>query len=168
MPQFRRYHLPDHCYFVTTTTVDRRAYFADRRLAEILLDNLRFYRSRMRFRLHGYVIMPDHVHLLVTSGGSSISDIMRNIKSFTSKQIREILGVKGAVWQSRFHDRIVRDETEFRAVLEYIHLNPVKAGLVASPEGYKFSSYSAYAGLGTAPLEVDPLEEVAAGAATDE
>lgn len=91
MPQFKRYIVSNYCYFVTTTTQHRRPYFTDARLSQLIIENLRFYRDRMRFRLHGYVVMPDHIHLLVTPVGCSISDIMRNFKSFTSKQIRETL-----------------------------------------------------------------------------
>lgn len=147
MPRFKRYILSDHSYFITTATQERRPYFRDGRLAQVIIDNLRFYRDRMGFQLHGYVIMPDHIHLLITPISCSISEIMRNLKSFTSKQIRETLGIKGPIWQPRFYDRVIRDEEQFLAALTYIHLNPVKDGLVSSPEDYEFSSYCAYAQL---------------------
>jgi len=141
MPGFRRYVETDHCYFITTATYRRRPLFADRRLCRILEGNLRFYRDRMRFGLHGYVIMPDHVHLLVTPQQTeTISDIMRNFKSYTAREIREAVHVQGPIWQRRFHDRAIRSEDQFLSALEYIHLNPVKARLVQSAVAYEFSS----------------------------
>jgi REP element-mobilizing transposase RayT len=96
----------------------------------------------MKFGLHGYVIMPDHIHLLVTPRQpGTVSDIMRNLKSYTSKEIRETLGIRGPIWQRRFYDRVIRSEEQFRAALDYTHLNPVRAGLVQSARGYGFSSY---------------------------
>ncbi|MBI1886395.1 MAG: transposase [Chloroflexi bacterium] len=158
MPQFKRYILPDHCYFATTATKERRAFFADPRLSQMIMDNLRFYRDHMGFRLHGYVVMPDHVHLLITPGSCSISDIMRNFKSFTGKQIREALRISGPIWQSRFYDRVIRDEAQFVAALNYIHLNPVKDGLVSLPEDYEFSSCGTYARSEKSPFEIDLLD----------
>jgi len=71
---------------------------------------------------------------------------MRNVKSFSAKQIREELGLVGPVWQSRFHDRGIRTKDQFRQAAEYIHNNPVKAGLVDNPENHKFSSAAAILG----------------------
>lgn len=155
MPQFQRFTKGEYCYFVTTAVQDRRALFRDSRLCQTLLANLRFYRDRMKFGLHGYVIMPDHVHLLITPRQpTTISDIMRNLKSYTSKEIGAALSIQGPVWQRRFFDRVIRNEEQFRATLDYIHLNPVKAGLVRSADDYEFSSYRYWElGDGTFPLD---------------
>ena len=84
MAAFRRYLEAGQCYFVTTAAHLRQPLFADHRLCRILEGNLKFYRDRMKFSLHGYVIMPDHVHLLVTPRQTAtISDVMRNFKSYT-------------------------------------------------------------------------------------
>jgi REP element-mobilizing transposase RayT len=80
---------------------------------------------------------------------------MRNLKSFCAKQIREATGVSGAVWQSRFHDRAIRNEFQYQQAIEYVHQNPVKAGLVQSDESYEFSSARAYAGWTDVALEID-------------
>ena len=155
MPRFRRYHEDGYPYFITTTVLDRRPLFQDARLSSILIDNPQFYRDRMKFALHGYVIMPDHVHLLLTPRHPhTISDVMRNFKSYTSREARRLLGVAGPLWQSRFYDRAVRDEAQFRSALEYIHLNPVRAGLVEADGAYEFSS-SRFWGKGKGPLALD-------------
>jgi putative transposase len=158
MPRFRRFTEGDYCYFVTTSIQDPLPLLRDARLCQILRKNLQFYRDRMKFGLHGYVIMPDHVHLLITPRQpATISDIMRNFKSYTSKGIREALGIRGPIWQRRFHDRVIRSEDQFRTALDYIHLNPVQAGLVQSARDYAFSSYRFWEE-GDALLPLDALD----------
>ncbi len=168
MPRLQRFTEGEYCYFVTTATQDRRPLFRDERLCQMLVKNLRYYRDRMNFALHGYVIMPDHIHLLVTPRQpETVSDVMRNLKSYTSKEIREVLGTQGSIWQRRFYDRVIRGEEQFRTALNYIHLNPVRAALVRSARDYKFSSYRFW-GEGDGLLQLDPTEEVTAGAVTYE
>ena len=88
----------------------------------------------------------------------TLSDIMRDVKSYTAKQIRETLCESGSVWQTRFHDRGIRTEIQFLAAVDYIHQNPVKAALAESAEGYDFSSARAYSGWAPAGLAVDLLD----------
>ena len=158
MPQFHRFTEGEYCYFVTTSVQARRPLFRDARLCQILLENLRFYRDRMKFSLHGYVIMPDHMHLLITPRQpATISDIVRNLKSYAGKEVRQALGGSGPIWQRRFYDRVIRSEKQFRATLDYIHVNPVRAGIVRSAEEYEFSSYRFWEE-GDGLLSLDPLD----------
>lgn len=80
---------------------------------------------------------------------------MRNLKSFTSKEMHLSLRFTGPVWQTRFFDSIVRDEKHFSEVLDYIHENPLKAGIVSTLDRFEFSSYRAYARLGERVLAID-------------
>lgn len=158
MPPLRRFTEGEYCYFVTSGVHDRRPLFRDTRLCRILVKNLGFYRDRMKFGLHAYVIMPDHIHLLVTPRRpATISDVMRNFKSYSSKEMREVLGMRGPIWQARFHDRVIRSERQFRAALDYTHLNPVRAGLAESAGDYEFSSFR-YWQEGAGPLRLDPQD----------
>ena len=154
-PQFRRYLEENRAYLITTNTGSRRPLFLDPRLCAIVIDNLAFYRDRGNFSLHAWVLMPDHLHFVVTPRGVELPDLMRNLKSYCAKQIREAAGIPGPVWQSRFHDQAMRNEFQYRQAIEYIHQNPVKAGLVQSDEEYKYSSARAYAGLVGAALAID-------------
>ena len=99
--------------------------------------------------------MPDHLHLILTPRRIDLSDVMRNLKSFCAKQIREATGISVPVWQSRFHDRAIRNEEQYRQAIEYVHQNPVKAGLVEDFEEYEYSSARAYAGWPNVVLEID-------------
>lgn len=142
MNNARRYAVPSTPYFVTTATVDRRPVLASPRLAHIVVDNLAFYRDRGDFELIAYVVMPDHIHLLATPLRDPISDVMRNLKSHIARGIRLARGTTGPVWQQSFHDRVARSEDDVRKFAEYIHHNPVVAGMVTEPEDYPFSSAS--------------------------
>ncbi len=124
----------------------------------IVLANLEFYQKRLDFRLNAFVVMPDHLHLLLVPGETWLSDIMRSLKSFIAKQIIGAMGGAGPIWQSRFHDRAIRREDQFLTAVDYIHQNPVRAGLSPSAEQYPYSSASTYAGLvlSGAPAVVSP------------
>ena len=156
--QFRRYLEAGRAYLVTTNTKDRQPLFADAGLARIVLRNLRFYRDRFDFKLHAYVVMPDHLHLLLTPGRIQLPDIMRNLKSYIAKEVHEAQNGGGSTWQPRFHDRGIRDHRQFDAALKYIHLNPVKAGLARSEDEYEFSSAHAYSSDREPLLGVDLLD----------
>jgi len=153
--QFRRYLEENRAYLISTNTESRRPLFFNPRLCEIVIGNLAFYRERGALSLHAYVVMPDHLHLVITPRRVELPDVMRNIKSYCAKQIRELTRTEGPVWRSRFHDRAIRNETQYRQAIEYVHQNPVKAGLVQSEEDYKYSSARAYSGLADVLLHID-------------
>ncbi|HYZ84101.1 MAG TPA: transposase [Bryobacteraceae bacterium] len=92
------------------------------------------------YELHSWVIMPNHVHLLLTPE-IEMSAILKQIKGATAKSES---GTGEAFWQNDSFDRLVRNDSEFRRIELYIQNNPVRAGLANSPELYPWSSvYSA-------------------------
>lgn len=103
-------------------------------------DALLFYNGA-RYELHAWVIMPNHVHVLLTPAqGQDLTSILRPIKSYTATHIHKALGGSGALWQADFFDRLIRDEEHFHRVRKYIEWNPVKAKLCTGPEHYVYSS----------------------------
>ena len=160
-----RFHIEGHVYYITTVVFNRLPVFRRPSFVIPLFDSLNFYRFRQSFKLLGYVIMPDHLHLMIwPSGTARVSDIMRDFKEFTSKRIiwqAEVEGITdwlnafrqaGAVtgrstnkvWQDSYWDENVFTESFLKQKLQYIHLNPVRAGLVAHPKDYMYSSYRNY------------------------
>ena len=102
-----------------------------------------------RYRLHGWVIMPNHVHVLVTPlGDHSLSGVVHSWKSYTATQANKLLGRRGPFWHADYFDRFMRDEGHFVTTLEYIHGNPVKAGLCADPSAWEWTSYHTWASPG--------------------
>jgi putative transposase len=145
MSKLRRIILPDYCYFVTTVVKDRERILLNNKICSIVLEDLKFYRMQYEFRLHSYVIMPDHLHLLMSlSEEGNASQIMHDFKSHTAQEINNILKRSGAFWQEGFYDHIIRDERDFRKRVDYIHKNPLTSGLVNDPAEYRFSSFRNY------------------------
>lgn len=106
-----------------------------------LVENALFHFDRERYRLLAWCVMPNHVHALVEIfQGHSLGDIVHSWKSFTAKGINRVLRRSGLVWEADYFDRYVRDDLQLRATIDYIENNPLKAGLVASKEGWPFSS----------------------------
>jgi len=94
-----------------------------------------------RYRLHAWVIMPNHAHVLITPlGGHTLSSITQSWKSFTAKKANVVLGRSGTFWAPEYFDRAIRDEAHYANAVAYFEMNPVKAGLCNEPEQWRFSS----------------------------
>jgi putative transposase len=119
--------------FITTNVRDRRPIFQNPVYAREAIETLYRVQQLHPFFLYGFVVMPDHCHMLLhIPDGGSVSRIMRSFKRGVSHNI----GI-GSFWQPRFYVKI---PDSISSVLRYIHLNPVKAGLANDPEAYPWSS----------------------------
>jgi putative transposase len=121
-------------YFITTATHNRRRLFQVERNADLLLETIDHYRTG--YLLHAYVVMPDHVHLLITPTDITLERTMQLIKGGFSHR----LASKLPVWQRGFTDHRIRDDADYNVRLNYLHRNPVEARLCESAESYRFSS----------------------------
>jgi putative transposase len=123
-------------FFVTTSTHDRRRLFRVDKNAQLFLDTLQHYRHEGYYKLHAFVVMPDHVHLILTPLEITLERAVGMIKGGFSRR----LGSKFPVWQRGFTDHRIRDAADMEARRKYLLMNPVKAGLVESVETYRWSS----------------------------
>jgi REP element-mobilizing transposase RayT len=115
-------------------------YLRETKIASIVQGQLRKVDADGICTLHAFVIMPNHVHLLCTPV-VSIAELVRRVKGPTALLANGLLGQRGQkFWQEEYFDRIVRNDGEFGRIVRYIEWNPVKAGLVANPEQYRWSS----------------------------
>lgn len=106
-----------------------------------MLENALLHFDGDRYRLSAWVLMPNHVHVLVAPcAGYAVSNIMHSIKSFTSQEANKILGRKGRFWFEDYFDRYIRTEKHFDNARAYIESNPVKAGLCKRAADWRFSS----------------------------
>jgi len=106
-------------------------FLKDNRIAQVVVDTLLFFDGE-RYRLIAYCIMPNHVHLLIeVAPGWSLSQILHSWRSFTAKKANRILGRSGPFWMEEYYDRYIRNDEHFANALEYIRMNPVKAGLAS-------------------------------------
>jgi putative transposase len=116
-----------------------RALLQSERNATLLIDVLRSYVAARKFQLHDFVVMPDHVHLLITvRGDMTIERAMQFIKGGFSYRLRKEFGYLGEVWQHGFSEVRADDARSFARHKQYIAQNPVKAGLVDSPEKFPY------------------------------
>jgi REP element-mobilizing transposase RayT len=117
-------------------------YLCDLRIGR-LVENALLYFHEERYRMIAWVIMPNHVHTLIEMfEGYPLHAIVRSWKSYTANKANHILRRAGRFWSPGYFDRYIRNERHFANAVTYIHNNPVKAGLVESPEEWIFSSAS--------------------------
>jgi putative transposase len=126
---------------VTTDTWQRRAVFSSASAAEIVCEKLFEYRERDYFWLHAFVVMPDHLHVLLTPGEeTSLEKAVQMIKGGSSHALGRAMKLQFAVWHAGFTEHLVRDSADFEAHIRYIEQNPVKARLAETAEAYAYGS----------------------------
>jgi putative transposase len=130
--------MDDHrTFFITTVTWGRRQIFRQPRTARVLVDVLFHYQAHNKYLLHEFVIMPDHLHALITPApGLSLERAMQFIKGGFSHG----LAYRLPVWQPSFTDHRIRDSEDYQHHRNYMHSNPVRAQLVPRSEDYPYSS----------------------------
>jgi putative transposase len=141
MSKLRRYNQLGNTYFVTSVTQERRNLLSGNE--RLLMQAIFVALQKHAFELSGWVVLPEHVHLIVRSETIDLSKFVKSFKQGFGLKHRHLHGVRtGRVWQLRFWDHIIRDQCDFNRHLDYIHYNPVKHGLVCSPLEYPHSSFA--------------------------
>ena len=161
----KRYRIEGSIFYITSNIYDRIRIFTRPSFTIPIIDSLNYYRYQYHCKLIGYVVMPDHIHLLIwPTAEKVITDFMRDFKRFTSGRITRQAKVEGKtewikrfeevgtetqraeykVWQDSFWEQSIYTEAFLRQKLNYLHLNPVRAGLCASADDYLYSSYRNY------------------------
>jgi putative transposase len=134
---------PGATYFVTTNAWQGISVFQVHEVAEILIRKILEYRDKNAYSLHEFVVMPDHLHLLLTPAGStSLEKAIQLIKGGSSFEIHKARQTHSQIWQSGFHESRTRDYGDYIKQRDYIHFNPVVAKLVVRPEDWPFGSAS--------------------------
>jgi putative transposase len=124
-------------------------------VAEIVTQRIISYRDQGAYSLHEFVVMPNHVHLLLTPGNTTtLEKAVQLIKGGSSHEIHKRRGHKMEIWQPGFHEWTVRDGRDYQARVEYIRTNPVKACLAARPEDWSHGSASGTFKMDPAPKEL--------------
>ena len=157
MTRLRRKADRDRIFFLTTNlALDQKHLSPDER--DAILNSFEIFHAKGAFLLFGYVVMSNHMHMLLSPQNQSLFPIMSEFKSASANQILASRKSRGPLWQPRYFDNIIRNVQSFWEKLEYIHNNPVKTGLVARGEDWRWSSRNAYVPGGNAPIPVDPIE----------
>jgi putative transposase len=148
----------DRTFFVTSVTWQRRPIFRSERAARIFLETLFAYRAREIFQLYEFVLMPDHIHLLLAPKPTlALERAMQFIKGGFSHRFMKETGSRMEIWERSFTNHRIRDSADYEQHRKYIHLNLVRAGLAEFLQDYPYSS--AYPGfsLDATPQRLKPV-----------
>jgi putative transposase len=166
---------PGGPYFITCTVVKWLPVFTQKPYFDILLDALQFCRQQKGLKVHAYVILDNHLHLVVA--GDKLTDIIRDFKSYTAKLLiarleqdqktwvlnqlryyKQPAKTKSdyQVWQKGFYPQQIVSDEMLRQKIDYLHHNPVRIGVVERPEDWVYSSAGQFAG-GQGIIELDEL-----------
>lgn len=162
MSDYRRWRQPGGCVFLTVVTFGRQDLFADTQARQLLRESMDAVQAERPWQTEGIVLLPNHWHALwrLPEDDANYSTRVAQIKKrFTDAWLarggREGLVSPGkrrwrrrGVWQPRFWEHTIRGPTDFKMHLDYIHLNPVKHGLVRYPKDWPWSSFRRWANLG--------------------
>ena len=162
MPNYRRVWVPGATYFFTVNLLDRRR----RLLAEHvdqLGDAFRTARAARPFSIVAYAVLPEHLHCVWTlpEGDADNATRWRHIKTLFARALpadeprsaRRLAKSERGIWQRRYWERLIRDEADLHAHIEYIHFNPVKHGHAAQAAGWAHSSFHRYVRCGLVPSD---------------
>ncbi len=158
------------CYFLTLLVVDWVDVFTRQRYRDIIIDSLKFCRQNKGLEIYAFVIMSNHMHLVVRSSNGCLSDTIRDFKSYTAKKILNSIesekesrrnwllrhfksaalkhkrNAEYQLWTHENHAKELFSNHFIDQKINYIHQNPVKAGIVLRPEEYLYSSAPFFAG----------------------
>ena len=150
-------------YFVTASTFQKTHSLQSERIADLLIRMLYEYRDQGKFLLHAFVIMPNHIHLLLTPlKPVTLERAVQYIKGGFSFRVKREQGFPGEVWQTSFYDRRARSWVEVQEFMRYIHQNPERRGLCATATEYPYSSANSKFCVDEVPQGLKPLLEVSA------
>jgi putative transposase len=157
-----RIHERDHAHFITATIVEWLPVFTSAACCDIIVRSFEFCREHKGLKIHAWVILDNHLHAILAA--PDLSAVLRDLKSFTTRQLIEQLNRERRpwllnqlryyraackpneyqLWQEGSHPQALTSDAMFAQKLEYLHNNPVKRGLVASPEHWRYSSAHEY------------------------
>ena len=132
------YDRPGATFHVIVQTQRKKMIFVDSRYARLIHGNLLSKRLKSMVDLIAFVVMPDHVHLLIGIKNKGLVDVMNSWKTFTTNLLHKN-GYKGQVWQRSFWDRGMRGEKDVRKTVDYIMSNPSRLTLITGKTKYPFS-----------------------------
>jgi putative transposase len=173
MPDYRRYRVPGGSYFFTVNLLERRSELLVEHI-DALRDAVRQVRTRQPFHIDAWVVLPDHMHCIWTlpPGDIDYSTRWKAIKTGFAKSLpktewrsaaRTRKGERG-IWQRRFWEHSIRNDQDYAAHVDYVHINPFKHGLVRQVAEWPYSSFHRFVAAGLYPLDwVGPGLHVDAG-----
>jgi len=144
-------------YFVTTKAWESRFLLQADETARIIVAKLLEYRDKGNYLLHDFVLMPNHLHLILTPSSANLEKCMQLIKGGSSFEIHKLRKSRMEIWQAGFHESRVTSWTEYQKKRDYVWFNPVAAKLVERPELWPYGSASGQFKLDPVPQGLKPI-----------
>ncbi len=151
MPRTPRLDFPGARHHVMNRTARRRVVFRDQDDLDRFLALLAELPGRFATRVHGWALMGNHFHAMLEPPEGRLSTVMAWLDGELARRTNAAHGWDGPLFRGRYRNRVVLDDSYWRHLLAYLHLNPVAAGRVARPEDTRWTSHRAYVGLDPAP-----------------
>ena len=147
MPRTARIAPKEYVYHILTRGNNRQEVFKDERDYKKYIEIVQRYKDKYKFKLYHYVLMRNHVHLILESieRGGTLAEIMKGINLSYAQYYKKRFKHIGHFWQDRYKSIIISKDDYLLACGSYVELNPVRAGIVEDPKDYKWSSYNVYA-----------------------
>jgi putative transposase len=133
-----RYSEAQRCYLVTAVTNRRVPWFIEAKLARLVSRNMQHPNCLVDSRNLCWVVMPDHIHVVLELGRKDLSMVMKRIKARSAVLLNREIGRTGRFWEPGFHDHALRREEDVMAVARYVIANPIRAGLVDQIGDYPY------------------------------
>ena len=147
MPRKPRPDLPGSLHHVILRGNNRQDVFTSSNSRLAFLEHVSEAVDRLACRVHAFCLMTNHIHVAIQQGNVPLSRIVQFLAQRHSVETNRSRGMTGHLFQGRFWSVPVETDGQALELVRYIHLNPVRAGLVPAPEGWPWSSHRAYVGL---------------------
>ena len=158
MPRRARLILRNTAHHIVQRGHNRNAVFTAPSDFRYYLNTLKEWKTRLGVQVYGYCLMVNHVHLIVNPGEheDNIGKLMKRLAARQTMYVNRLKNRSGTLWEGRYKSSPVETETYLLACARYVDLNPVRAGMVAHPKGYAWSSYRQKTGLEKLWIDFDP------------
>ncbi len=146
MARKHRIHFPNAFYHVINRGNQRRTIFRSKKDYTYFIDSIAIVRERYPFRVHAFCLMPNHFHMLAEVEDVPLQIIMRSLLTRYARYFNQTYRKVGHVFQGRYRAILCQKDSYLLELVRYIHLNPVRAGIVGRPEDWAWSSHAVYLG----------------------
>lgn len=134
-----RYSQKGAFYFITVCCYNRQKNFLYKENVQILFNALGWLEKEKYLEMHFSIVMPDHIHLIFQlTGNKTLSEVIKSLKQFTGRRIKQRMHVKTPIWQEQYYDHLIRKDEDLLEIIKYCWYNPVRAGIVDNPNEYPY------------------------------
>ena len=144
MRRLKDFDYSNKAVYITTDTYKQKPVFVSDDKVTKIYQGLDEAHPKYDFKINGFVVMPTHCHFIMVSQDNDLSEIMHDIKGIAAFRMLDSGLTEGRLWQRGFYDHVIRNRDDLVEKLNYIHQNPIRAGLVNDISEYKHSSFKFY------------------------